>query len=122
MEGIYCELPNPANIVPGIGFPPDKMLQGRLFSYGDAQRYRQGGIGLLAFNLAEHGTAHATGIGEGLEGPAALAAQALDPGPEMAAECIGRVGNACRGWECGPPLGRGWGVHHNGKMSCISEP
>src|SRR5208337_4998090 len=28
---------------PGIGFSPDKMLQGRLFSYGDAQRYRLGG-------------------------------------------------------------------------------
>jgi len=33
---------NPAAIVPGIGFSPDKMLQGRLFSYGDAQRYRLG--------------------------------------------------------------------------------
>ncbi len=33
---------NPANIVPGIGFSPDKMLQSRLFSYGDAQRYRLG--------------------------------------------------------------------------------
>ncbi len=33
---------NPANIVPGIGFSPDKMLQGRLFSYGDTQRYRLG--------------------------------------------------------------------------------
>jgi catalase len=33
---------NPANIVPGISFSPDKMLQGRLFSYGDAQRYRLG--------------------------------------------------------------------------------
>ena len=33
---------NPANIVPGIGFSPDKMLQGRLFSYGDAHRYRLG--------------------------------------------------------------------------------
>jgi len=32
----------PANIVPGIGFSPDKMLQARLFSYGDAQRYRLG--------------------------------------------------------------------------------
>ncbi|MBB5429682.1 catalase [Paraburkholderia sp. CNPSo 3155] len=31
---------NPANVVPGIGFSPDRMLQGRLFSYGDAQRYR----------------------------------------------------------------------------------
>lgn len=33
---------NPANIVPGIGFSPDKLLQGRLFSYGDAHRYRLG--------------------------------------------------------------------------------
>jgi len=33
---------NPANVVPGIGFSPDKMLQGRLFPYGDAQRYRLG--------------------------------------------------------------------------------
>ena len=33
---------NPANIVPGVSFSPDKMLQGRLFSYGDAQRYRLG--------------------------------------------------------------------------------
>jgi catalase len=33
---------NPAHIVPGLGFSPDKMLQGRLFSYGDAQRYRLG--------------------------------------------------------------------------------
>lgn len=33
---------NPANIVPGIGFSPDKMLQGRLFSYADTQRYRLG--------------------------------------------------------------------------------
>lgn len=32
----------PANVVPGIGFSPDKMLQGRLFSYGDAHRYRLG--------------------------------------------------------------------------------
>ncbi len=33
---------NPANVVPGVGFSPDKMLQARLFSYGDAQRYRLG--------------------------------------------------------------------------------
>src|SRR5882724_7649913 len=33
---------SPANVVSGIGFSPDKMLQGRLFSYGDAQRYRLG--------------------------------------------------------------------------------
>lgn len=33
---------NPSNVVPGIGFSPDKMLQGRLFSYPDAHRYRIG--------------------------------------------------------------------------------
>ena len=33
---------NPANIVPGICFSPDKMLQGRLLAYADAQRYRVG--------------------------------------------------------------------------------
>lgn len=33
---------SPANVVPGIGFSPDRMLQGRLFSYGDAHRYRLG--------------------------------------------------------------------------------
>ena len=33
---------NPGAVVPGISFSPDKMLQGRLFSYSDAQRYRLG--------------------------------------------------------------------------------
>jgi catalase len=33
---------SPSNIVPGIGFSPDKMLQGRIFSYADAHRYRVG--------------------------------------------------------------------------------
>ncbi|MBN3813406.1 catalase [Paraburkholderia sp. Ac-20347] len=32
----------PANVVPGISFSPDRLLQGRLFSYGDTQRYRLG--------------------------------------------------------------------------------
>jgi catalase len=33
----------PAHIVDGIGYSPDKMLQGRLLSYPDAHRYRLGG-------------------------------------------------------------------------------
>ncbi len=33
---------NPAHIVPGVGVSPDKLLQARLFSYGDAHRYRLG--------------------------------------------------------------------------------
>jgi catalase len=32
----------PAAVVPGISFSPDRMLQSRLFSYGDAARYRLG--------------------------------------------------------------------------------
>src|SRR5690625_1279079 len=33
---------SPASIVPGISHSPDKMLQARLFTYADAQRYRLG--------------------------------------------------------------------------------
>jgi len=33
---------SPSNVVPGIGFSPDKMLQARIFSYPDAHRYRVG--------------------------------------------------------------------------------
>jgi catalase len=33
---------SPANVVPGLGYSPDKMLQGRLFGYHDAQLYRVG--------------------------------------------------------------------------------
>jgi catalase len=33
---------SPGNIVPGMGYSPDKMLQARLFGYHDAQLYRVG--------------------------------------------------------------------------------
>lgn len=33
---------NPAHVVDGIGYSPDKLLQGRLLSYPDAHRYRLG--------------------------------------------------------------------------------
>ena len=38
---------SPANFVPGITASPDKMLQGRLFAYHDAHRYRLGSNYLL---------------------------------------------------------------------------
>ncbi|OEV11311.1 catalase [Streptomyces sp. Amel2xB2] len=45
-ENIFAEVEqsifSPHHFVPGIGPSPDKMLQGRLFSYGDAHRYRVG--------------------------------------------------------------------------------
>jgi len=33
---------SPSNVVRGISFSPDKMLQGRIFAYADAHRYRVG--------------------------------------------------------------------------------
>ncbi|MBD5020949.1 catalase, partial [Xanthomonas citri pv. citri] len=33
---------SPGTLVPGIDVSPDKMLQGRLFAYHDAHRYRVG--------------------------------------------------------------------------------
>ena len=33
---------SPSNVVPGIGFSPDKVLQARIFSYADAHRHRLG--------------------------------------------------------------------------------
>src|ERR1700692_2759233 len=45
-ENVFAEVEqaafSPANIVPGSGYSPGKGLEGRLFSYGDAQRYRLG--------------------------------------------------------------------------------
>jgi catalase len=45
-DNYFAEIENaafsPSNIVPGIGFSPDKMLQARIFSYADAHRYRLG--------------------------------------------------------------------------------
>ncbi|MEO3750166.1 catalase [Streptomyces sp. B6B3] len=45
-ENIFAEVEqsifSPHHFVPGIGPSPDKMLQGRLFAYGDAHRYRVG--------------------------------------------------------------------------------
>ncbi|WP_110946222.1 catalase [Streptomyces avicenniae] len=45
-ENVFAEVEqsifSPHHFVPGIGPSPDKMLQGRLFGYGDAHRYRVG--------------------------------------------------------------------------------
>ncbi len=45
-ENYFAEIENaafsPSNVVPGISYSPDKMLQARVFSYADAHRYRLG--------------------------------------------------------------------------------
>jgi catalase len=49
----------PANMVPGIAASPDKMLQGRLFSYPDTHRYRIGTNYLqLPVNQAKEAAVH----------------------------------------------------------------
>jgi catalase len=56
---------NPAHVVPGIGLSPDKMLQGRLFSYGDTHRYRLGvNHGQIPVNAPKcpYHTAHRDGL------------------------------------------------------------
>ena len=45
----------PSNMVPGIWFSPDKMLQGRIFSYADTHRHRIGvNYALLPVNRSRH--------------------------------------------------------------------
>ena len=39
---VECAAFAPSNIVPGISWSPDRMLQARIFSYADAHRYRLG--------------------------------------------------------------------------------
>ena len=45
-DNYFAEIENaaysPSNVVPGIGFSPDRMLQARVFSYADAHRHRLG--------------------------------------------------------------------------------
>ncbi len=50
---------NPSNIIPGMGYSPDKMLQGRLLSYPDAHRYRIGtNYDLLPINARKNNGAN----------------------------------------------------------------
>ena len=56
----------------------------------------EGGIGLFALDLAEHGTADAAGVGEGFERPAAIGAKAFDANAEVAVDRF-RFGRALGG-------------------------
>ncbi|MER5973229.1 catalase [Streptomyces sp. NPDC002055] len=65
-ENVFAEVEqaafSPNNFVPGIGPSPDKMLQGRLFAYADAHRYRLGvNHTQLAVNAPRATTAHTYG-------------------------------------------------------------
>jgi len=57
---------SPANVVPGISWSPDRMLQSRIMSYGDAHRYRLGvnyeTIPINKPHATEANTAYADGL------------------------------------------------------------
>ena len=61
---------DPGNLVPGIGPSPDKMLQGRLFAYGDAHRYR---LGINHTQLPVNAPHATTATNYGRDGAMALA-------------------------------------------------
>ena len=79
----------PANMVPGIEPSPDRMLQGRLFSYSDTQRYRVGANVMdlpvnrprvaVANNYQDGQLDHAVTRADVNYFPAATAGKALDP-------------------------------------------
>ncbi len=64
---------SPNNFVPGIGPSPDKMLQGRLFAYADAHRYR---LGVNHTQLAVNAPKATTAQNYGRDGFMAANAQA----------------------------------------------
>ncbi len=49
----------PSNVVPGIGFSPDKVLQNRVLSYSDAHRYRLGSVNYDQIPVNRAKAAHA---------------------------------------------------------------
>ncbi|MFE2873532.1 catalase [Embleya sp. NPDC059259] len=68
-ENVFAEVEqaafSPNNFVPGIGPSPDKMLQGRLFAYADAHRYR---LGVNHTQLAVNAPKATTAVNHGRDG------------------------------------------------------
>jgi catalase len=60
----------PSNIVDGVGFSPDRMLQARIFAYQDAHRYRLGANShLLPVNACPFSSGRAGGCPWSRDGP-----------------------------------------------------
>lgn len=93
---------SPSNIVPGISFSPDKMLQARIFSYPDAHRHRLGThYEMLPVNRPKHSpkTYHLDGamrfdepkIGDAYYEPNSFGGPQEDPTYREPAEHLGHV-------------------------------
>jgi catalase len=72
----------PANVVPGIGVSPDRLLQGRLFSYGDTRSFHRDGAMRADGNLGRTANYEPNRFGDFAQDPNAaeppLAAGAVD--------------------------------------------
>jgi len=86
-QAAFC----PANLVPGIEFSDDKLLQGRTFSYVDTQRYRLGAnfnelptnrpLALVANNQRDGAMQYQVFNGSVNYGPSSL--DGVEPAPEV---------------------------------------
>lgn len=56
----------------------EEVAEAHVEGASDAKSDGESGIGLVALDLAEHGTADATGVGQGFERPIAVGAEAFD--------------------------------------------
>jgi len=97
---------SPSNIVPGLGYSPDKMLQSRLFAYHDAQLYRVGtNHQYLPVNRARCPVNH-----QQRDGAMALenggAAQNYDPVQVGGVPAAGGFGHGDAGWQLEGTAGR----------------
>src|SRR3954470_7798936 len=79
---------------------------------GDAEGNGERGIGLFAFDLAEHRTADAAGVGKGFQRPAALGPEAVDAVAEVAVDGF---------WFRRPLYGCSFHVRYSGETSCIAD-
>jgi catalase len=96
---------SPANIVPGMGYSPDKMLQARLFAYHDAQLYRIGtNHQYLPVNQARCPVSHQQRDGA-MAGANGGAARNYDP-VRAGGPAAGGFGHGDAGWQLEGAAGR----------------
>ena len=67
-----------------------QFAKGEAEGAGDAQGHSERGIGLLTFDLAEHGTAYTAAAGQRFQRPAALLPQVFEPLTKVPGDGVGR--------------------------------
>lgn len=70
----------------------DQFGEGHAEGLGDAEGDREGWVGLFAFDLGDHGAAHAAAAGECFEGPVAFAPELAEAAAEAARDHVRGAG------------------------------